>query len=71
MRHMVGAVDVEMQGPGAARARFYCSYVHVGAEANFAGLGEYEDLLTQEADGKWRVKTRHHIFLTPLNIRAM
>jgi len=70
MRHLVASVEVRFTGPGSAKADFYCSYVNVGPEPALAGMGEYHDDLVKGADGKWRVKLRHHAFLTPLAIRG-
>lgn len=66
LRHLVGAVEVQMAGPGRARARFYCSYVHAGESPHLAGMGEYEDELAKGADGCWRIARRRHRFLSPL-----
>jgi hypothetical protein len=69
MRHLVGAVDVRLDGADRARAHFYCSYYNVGAEPAFVGMGEYRDEMTRGADGRWRVQRRDHVFLTPLTLR--
>ena len=66
LRHQVGAVSVEMHGPGEAHARFYCTYYLTGAAVSLAGMGEYEDVVVREDDGRWRVRRRRHRFLTPL-----
>jgi ketosteroid isomerase-like protein len=66
LRHQIGAVEVDIRGEDLASARFYCVYVRTGAAATLAGMGEYEDDLVREADGRWRVARRRHVFLTPL-----
>ncbi len=66
LRHVVGAVWVEALGPNRVRARFYCQYFNVGATQSLAGMGEYRDELIRGNDGRWRVATREHLFLTPL-----
>jgi hypothetical protein len=65
----VGAIDVRMTGDATATAHFYCSYINVGDSAALIGMGEYRDELRREADGKWRVQARDHVFLTPLALR--
>lgn len=66
IRHQLGVVNVEPLGEGKVRARYYCTYVNVGEEPALAGMGEYDDDLSREPDGRWRVKRRRHRFLTPL-----
>jgi len=66
LRHQVGAVEVTTHDENHASARFYCTYVRTGPVVALAGMGEYEDDLVRDADGRWRVAKRRHVFLTPL-----
>jgi 3-phenylpropionate/cinnamic acid dioxygenase small subunit len=66
LRHQLGAIAVEQLGEDRVRARFYCTYINVGPEPTLAGMGEYDDELVREGDGRWRVCKRRHVFLAPL-----
>jgi uncharacterized protein (TIGR02246 family) len=66
LRHQMGAVEVELDSNGDARARFYASYFNTGDAAAFAGFGHYDNLLAKDSDGRWRIRQRRHLFLTPL-----
>jgi len=67
LRHQLGAIEVQWRGSDEALARFYCTYVRVGNAGTLAGMGEYEDQLAKGGDGRWRVRRRRHVFLTPLS----